>query len=217
MKIFLDTADTEFILKCHRATGVVDGVTTNPTLIRKSGRDPDEVYKELVDAEIKSVSMEVSGNKDEMLAEGRRLREKFGWRTTVKVPCTPEGLEVCKILTDEDIDVNVTLIFTLSQAILALRSGARYISPFVGRLNHAGVNGYKLIQDIAHLMSRDHLHNASIIAASLRTCEQVEHSWLAGAHIVTVPPAVYEEMHNHILTDKGLEIFDNDWKTVQSR
>lgn len=222
MKIFLDTADTEFILK-YLPTGTIDGVTTNPSLICKSGRDPEEVYKELLEAEpdgaarLQSVSMEVSGTYEEMLEEGRRLGKKFGEFGTIKVPCTKDGLAVCRVLSNEDIDVNVTLIFTLSQAILALRAGARYISPFVGRLDDQGGDGTKLIDQIREMMCREGLHNSQIIAASIRTVAQAEASWLAGAHIITVPPKVYEDMHNHILTDKGLEIFDNDWKTVQSR
>ena len=216
MKIFLDTADTEFIKK-YLPTGTVDGVTTNPSLICKSGRHPEDVYKELIDAEVFDVSMEVSGTTEEMISEGLRLREKFGWRATIKVPCSTDGLNACRVLSDKDVDVNVTLIFTLAQAILAMRAGARYISPFVGRLNDISCSGERLIHDIAHMMCREGLHNTQIIAASIRNREQAESSWIAGAHIVTVPPSVYEEMHNHILTDKGLEIFNNDWNTVQSR
>ena len=135
MKIFLDTADTDLIKK-YFATGLVDGVTTNPTLIMKSGRDPEEVYQELIDLGVPDISMEVVGSDEIMLAEGRRLIKKFGKdHATIKVPCTPDGLWVCKQLSRELVKVNVTLIFDAAQAILAAKAGATYVSPFVGRLD----------------------------------------------------------------------------------
>ena len=131
MKIFLDTADTELIRKYY-GTGLIDGVTTNPTLIMKSGRDPEEVYQELIDMGLTDVSMEVVGNRKEMYEEGVRLSNKFGKYATIKVPCTPDGLAVCKELSRQLIRVNVTLIFSVTQAILSAKAGATYVSPFVG-------------------------------------------------------------------------------------
>ena len=170
MRIFLDTAETDLIQK-HSATGLIDGVTTNPTLIRKSGRDPEDVYQELIDMGVSDVSMEVVGNRKEMYEEGMRLASKFAGYSTIKVPCTPDGLAVCKELSSSVIRVNVTLIFSPSQAILA---------------------------------------------ASIRNVRDVGKAFEHGANICTIPPTVFNKMYKHILTDKGLELFDNDWKSVQS-
>ena len=147
MKIFLDTADTEVIRK-YFETGLVDGVTTNPTLIMKSGRDPEEVYQEIKDIGVKDISMEVVGNFVEMYTEVSRLSQKFGDVCTVKVPCTREGLKVCKALSDEGIRVNVTLIFCAAQAVLAAKAGATYVSPFVGRLGRP-VSGFPRLFDLS--------------------------------------------------------------------
>ena len=140
MKIFLDTADTE-IIKKHFATGLIDGVTTNPTLIRKSGRDPEEVYQELADEGIRDISMEVVGDSKTMTSEGLRLAAKFQEVATIKVPCSPDGLLTCAHLSRDGIRVNVTLIFDAAQAILAAKAGATYVSPFVGRLDDNSGNG----------------------------------------------------------------------------
>ena len=144
MKIFLDTADTEIINEYFK-TGLVDGVTTNPTLIMKSGRNPEDVYQEIKDIGVKDISMEVMGTEGEMYCEGKRLYEKFGDVCTVKVPCTREGLAVCKSLSDQNIKVNVTLIFCASQAVLAAKAGATYVSPFVGRLDDQSVAGLEVV------------------------------------------------------------------------
>ena len=148
MKIFLDTADTE-VIKEHFETGLIDGITTNPTLIRKSGRDPEDVYQELVDLGIQDISMEVVGDAQTMLNEGLRLSEKFGSVATIKLPCDRNGLRVCHELTKEKIRTNVTLIFSTSQAILAAKAGATYVSPFVGRLNDNSFSGVELVRAIA--------------------------------------------------------------------
>ena len=141
MKIFLDTADTQAI-KDGYETGLIDGITTNPTLIMKSGRNPEDVYQELIDLGIKDISMEVVGNDETMLAEAHRLIKKFGKdQATIKVPCTPDGLWVCKQLSRELIKVNVTLIFSPAQAILASKAGAKYVSPFVGRVDDNSFGG----------------------------------------------------------------------------
>ena len=134
MKIFLDTAETDVVRK-HFKTGLIDGLTTNPTLIRKSGRNHEEAYQEFKDIGLTDISMEVIGNTENMISEGRRLAKKFGKVATIKVPCTPDGLAACKALADDSIKVNVTLIFSVAQAVLAAKAGAKYVSPFVGRLD----------------------------------------------------------------------------------
>ncbi|AXN58465.1 transaldolase [Synechococcus virus S-PRM1] len=215
MKIFLDTADTEVISK-HFATGLIDGVTTNPSLIKKSGRDPEDVYQELIDLGIKDISMEVVGNGIEMAREGERLYKKFGERATIKVPCTPDGLYACRVLSKNLIRVNVTLIFSAAQAILAAKAGATYVSPFVGRLDDNSIAGLEVVRSISEIYRIQGIHT-QVLSASIRTVQRAVRSWYNGAEVVTMPPKVFEDMYNHVLTDKGLEIFDNDWKAVQSR
>ena len=214
MRIFLDTADTDVIRK-YFETGLVDGVTTNPSLIMKSGRDPEEVYQEIKDIGVKDISMEVMGNFVEMYAEGSRLSQKFGDVCTVKVPCTREGLRVCKALSDEGVKVNVTLIFCAAQAILAAKAGATYVSPFVGRLDDQSVAGLEVVRSITGLY-QIHGIRTQVLSASIRSVQRVVRSFYNGARIVTMPPKIFEQMYDHILTDKGLEIFDNDWKSVES-
>jgi len=215
MKIFLDTADTEVISR-HFATGLIDGITTNPSLIRKSGRDPEDVYQELIDLGVKDISMEVVGNGIEMAREGERLFKKFGERATIKVPCTPDGLYACRVLSKNLIKVNVTLIFSAAQAILAAKAGATYVSPFVGRLDDNSIAGLEVVRSISEIF-RIHGIRTQVLSASIRTVQRAVRSWYNGAEVVTMPPKVFEDMYNHVLTDKGLEIFDNDWKAVQSR
>ena len=212
MKIFLDTADTSIITK-HFATGLIDGVTTNPTLIMKSGRDPLEVYQELKDLGILDISMEVVGTGEEMVAEGRRLHEKFGECCTIKVPCTRGGLAACRILSSEGIRVNVTLIFSQTQAILASKAGAKYVSPFVGRVDDNSFGGICLVKDIVNVF-KEHFVTTNVLAASVRNVRDVGRLFEHGAEIVTMPPGVFEKMYNHILTDKGLELFEADWNSV---
>ena len=213
MKIFLDTADTNIIEK-HYATGLIDGITTNPTLIKKSGRDPEDVYKQLIDLGIPDISMEVVGNKEQMLWEGRRLANKFGKNATIKVPCTPDGLYVCKELSRSLVKVNVTLIFSVTQAILAAKSGATYVSPFVGRVDDNSFGGLCLIKDIADTYAKQNWKRTEILGASIRGVRDVGRAFEYGAHICTIPPKVFEGMYKHILTDKGLELFDADWRAV---
>ena len=211
MKIFLDTADTSLIRK-HFATGLIDGVTTNPTLIRKSGRDPEEVYTELAnDIGVRDISMEVVGDSAEMTSEGQRLSKKFEEVCTVKVPCTPDGLLTCAHLSRDNIRVNVTLIFSAAQAILAARAGAAYISPFVGRVEDNSFDGVALIKEIAAIYRKQYITKTEVLAASLRDVHSVSRCYADGADIVTMPPAVFEKMYKHILTDKGLEQFDIDY------
>ena len=214
MRIFLDTADTSIIQK-HFATGLIDGITTNPTLIRKSGRDPLEVYQELKDLGIKDISMEVVGTADEMIKEGAGLHDTFGDCCTVKVPCSPDGLRACKELSDLNIRVNVTLIFSQTQAILASKAGAKYVSPFVGRVDDNSFGGICLVKDIVNVF-KEHFVTTNVLAASIRNVRDVGRLFEHGAEIVTMPPAVFEKMYNHILTDKGLELFQADWESVHS-
>ena len=214
MKIFLDTADTSLIQK-HFATGLIDGITTNPTLIKKSGRDPLEVYQELKDLGIKDISMEVVGDADEMIKEGKGLYDTFGDCCTVKVPCSPDGLRACKELSDLNIRVNVTLIFSQTQAILASKAGAKYVSPFVGRVDDNSFGGICLVKDIVNVF-KEHFVTTEVLAASIRNVRDVGRLFEHGAEIVTMPPAVFEKMYNQILTDKGLELFQADWESVHS-
>ena len=212
MKIFLDTADTQVISK-YFSTGLVDGVTTNPTLIMKSGRDPEDVYQEIKDIGVQDISMEVVGSDLEMYDEGKRLYEKFGDVATIKVPCTREGLIVCKSLSDQGVKVNVTLIFCAAQAVLAAKAGATYVSPFVGRLDDQSVAGLEVVRSISELF-RIHGCKTQVLAASIRNVQRAIRSWYNGAEICTMPPKVFDGMYDHILTDKGIEIFNNDWEKV---
>ena len=214
MKIFLDTADTDAI-KQHYDTGIIDGITTNPTLIRKSGRDPEEVYQELIDYGIRDISMEVVGDYGTMYEEGIRLSRKFGQNATIKVPCTPDGLRVCRELSRDLVNVNVTLIFSAAQAILAAKSGAKYVSPFVGRVDDNSFVGMDLIEQISDIYTIQNVHKTEILSASIRDVKSVSDSFASGAHVVTMPPTVFEKMYNHVLTDKGLYLFDMDWAQVK--
>ena len=218
MKIFLDTADVDLIGQYY-GTGLIDGVTTNPTLIKKSGQDPEEVYRQIALLGVDDISMEiVTDDSYEFLKEGRRLKEKFGEITTIKVPCTPEGLKGCKLLSKEDIRVNVTLIFSAAQAVLASKAGAAYVSPFVGRVDDNSFNGLNLIKEIADIYEKQsRLYNfvdTEILSASIRNVASVSKSFEYGAGIVTMPPSVFEKMYKHILTDKGLDLFQKDWDAV---
>ena len=216
MKIFLDTADTK-LLHDGYLTGLIDGVTTNPSLIRKSGRNPEEVYLELRDIGYNDISMEVVGDGPEMVVEGRRLAKIFGKCATIKVPCTPEGLFACRELSRELIRVNVTLIFSPSQAILAAKAGARYVSPFVGRVDDNSFGGLCLVKDIANVYAKQNWGaRTEVLAASIRNVRDVGRAFEYGANICTIPPKVFDGMYKHILTDKGLEIFEQDWNETKT-
>ena len=214
MKLFLDTADVESISDSF-LTGIIDGVTTNPTLMMKSGRNPEDVYQELINLGVPDVSMEVVGDSDEMIQEGLRLAEKFKYQATIKVPCTPDGLIACRELSRNCIKVNVTLIFSPSQAILAAKAGATYVSPFVGRVDDNSFGGLCLIKDIANIYEKQNWKMTEILAASIRDVRSVGRAFEYGANICTLPPVVFRKMYKHILTDKGIELFENDWKSVQ--
>ena len=208
MKIFLDTADTELI-RNYFETGLVDGVTTNPSLIMKSGRDPEEVYQEIKDIGVQDISMEVMGDAQTMLDEAIRLVDKFGSVSTIKLPMTRDGLLVCKELSKEKVRTNVTLIFCAAQAVLAAKAGATYVSPFVGRLDDQSVAGLEVVRSISELY-RIHRMETQVLAASIRSVQRAIRSWYNGAEICTMPPKVFGGMYDHILTDAGLEIFDRD-------
>ena len=213
MKIFLDTADTKVIQK-HYLTGLIDGVTTNPSLIMKSGRDPEKVYEELVSMGIKDISMEVVGDEQSMVAEGIRLAQKFGDAATIKLPCTEEGLMVCDHLSKNlGIRTNVTLIFCAAQAVLAAKAGATYVSPFVGRLDDQSIAGLEVVRSISELY-RIHGVKTQVLAASIRNVQRAIRSWYNGAEICTMPPKVFEDMYKHVLTEKGIDIFNKDWESV---
>ena len=215
MKIFLDTADVTEI-RTRWSTGLIDGVTTNPSLIRKSGRNHEDVYQEIKDIGLNDISMEVIGSDVNMISEGKRLHKKFGKCCTVKVPCTREGLKACANLSTEGIKVNVTLVFSVSQAILASKAGATYISPFVGRLDDVSFDGLGLVKDIAALY-REQMVTTQVLAASLRDVRSVGKSFAYGADIVTMPTKVFDGMYDHILTDKGMDTFDKDYaKSIEN-
>ena len=215
MKIFLDSSDAKQITELYE-TGLIDGVTTNPSLMAKSGRDPVDVLKEIsnVFPFHASISAEVIGDQWEMLEMAEQYLD-IGPNITIKVPCTPEGLMVCKELSGNDVPVNVTLVFSQTQAILAAKAGAKYVSPFVGRVDDNSFGGICLVKDIVNVF-KEHFVTTNVLAASIRNVRDVGRLFEHGAEIVTMPPAVFEKMYNHILTDKGLELFQADWESVHN-
>jgi transaldolase len=219
MKIFLDTANLESIRKFNDM-GLLDGITTNPSLMSKEGGDPKKVMEEITKIIKGDVSLEViSTDYSGMIEEGKRLRQ-YGENVVVKVPMTPDGLKACKHLTSEGIPVNVTLIFSPNQALLAAKSGAKYISPFIGRLDDIGKDGMNLIRDIKTIFDNykknDKNFEAQILVASIRHPIHVIDAAKIGAHVVTLPPAVLDKMLQHPLTDIGLENFLSDWKKLKA-
>jgi TalC/MipB family fructose-6-phosphate aldolase len=214
MKIFLDTADVSLIKSAYD-TGLLDGVTTNPSLILKSGRQLLEVIQEIATEfpNLDSISAEVvADTAEEMLTEAQKYYS-IAPAVTIKVPCTVEGLKACKFLTDNGIRVNVTLVFSVAQAILASKAGATFISPFVGRWMDNSIDGIELIKNIRKAFDYSRT-STRILAASLRDVRQVEQSALYGADVVTIPPVVFWAMYKNIMTDKGLELFQKDWEEV---
>jgi transaldolase len=194
--------------------GLVDGITTNPSLMAKEGGDPQKVMEEIVqiikgDVSLEVLSLETSG----MLEEGRRLR-KYGNNVVVKCPLTPEGLKACKILTSENIPVNVTLCFSVNQAILAAKAGAKYVSPFIGRLDDNGQDGMNLIREM-HQVFENYKFSTQILVASVRHPMHVVEAAKIGADVVTLPPDVLGKMLKHPLTDVGLKNFLADWEKLK--
>ena len=215
MKIFLDTANLESIKKFNDM-GLLDGITTNPSLMSKEGGNPKNAMEEITkiiqgDVSLEVVSTEYSG----MMEEGKRLRQ-YGENVVVKVPMTSDGLKACKSLSSEGIPVNVTLIFSANQALLAAKSGAKYVSPFIGRLDDIGQNGMHLIEEIKEIF--DHYDNlkTQILVASVRHPLHVIDAAKIGADVVTLPPAVLDKMLQHPLTKIGLENFLADWDKLKS-
>ncbi|MBV7407560.1 fructose-6-phosphate aldolase [Maritimibacter sp. DP1N21-5] len=212
MKFFVDTADVDAIRELNDL-GLLDGVTTNPSLIKKSGRNIIEVTKEICEIVSGPVSAEVTAtDAADMIAEGRKLA-KISGNIAVKVPLTLDGLKACKTLTDEGTMVNVTLCFSANQALLAAKAGATFISPFIGRLDDNSYDGLDLIQDIRTIYD-NYGFETQILAASIRTVNHVKDCALIGADVMTAPPAVIKALANHVLTDKGLDAFLEDIKSA---
>ena len=204
MKLFLDSAIIKDI-DTRLDAGVISGVTTNPTLIKKSGREPDDVYADLIqDIGVQDVSIEVDGKyADKLIENGIQYGKLWIDQATIKLPCTPEGIKACKMLNFMGIRTNMTLVFSVSQAILCALAGATYVSPFVGRLDDNGHDGIGLIREIAKVFCHNRT-DTKILAASIRDAATVGKAFQAGAHICTIPPKVYDDMYKHVLTDKGL-------------
>ena len=216
MKIFLDTSDVD-VIRQHCDTGLIDGVTTNPTLMMQAGRDPVEVIKEISSLfpEHASISAEVVGDTAEEMISQAEDYYSISKNITIKVPCTVEGLRACKTLSDKDIPVNVTLIFSLEQAILSAKAGATYVSPFIGRCEDNNIDGIDLIKSIKKVYNMNNI-STNILAASIRNVAHIGQAFEAGADIVTLPPSIFEEMYKHDLTDQGIKQFDKDWKKLNS-
>ena len=215
MKFFIDTAEIDEIRKLA-PSGLVDGVTTNPSLIAKSGRDFKEVVAEICDVVDGPVSAEVVAMESgAMVSEGKELA-RIADNVCIKLPLTFDGLVACRALVDAGHQTNVTLCFSANQALLAAKAGATYISPFIGRLDDMGIDGMELIEEIRAIYD-NYLFDTQILAASIRTVNHVKQSALAGADVATIPPATLMTLAKHPLTDKGLEAFMKDWeKTGQS-
>lgn len=210
MKLFLDSADPKEIAGLA-ATGLVDGVTTNPSLAAKSGKSLFDALRAICDAVKGSVSAEVTATEtDAMIAEGKKLA-KIADNITVKVPLTWDGLKACRALASDGLKVNVTLCFSPTQALLAAKCGASFISPFIGRLDDAGHDGMALIREIRHIYD-NYGYSTEILAASIRHVTHVRDAALARADVATMPPAIFRQLVYHPLTDKGLATFLEDWK-----
>ena len=210
MKLFLDTANIDEI-KAADKTGLIDGITTNPTLIKQNGGEPTDIYRQIADLGFTDISMEVMGDFDHMLSEAMQLHSMFGAIATIKLPMNVEGLQVCSHLSSQHIRTNVTLVFNAAQALLAAKSGATYVSPFVGRIDDQGYAGLEVVRSIAALFGQ-HRCETQVLAASIRTPHRAVRSFFNGASIATIPPTVFWKMYNHVLTDVGLDIFEKDSK-----
>ena len=213
MKIFLDTANIESIKK-FVDMGIVDGITTNPTLISREKGHPEDIMREIVKIVNGPVNLEVVATEtEEMVEEGLRLR-KFGENVIVKVPMTADGLRAVRKLGEKKIRTNVTLIFSSNQALLAAKAGASYVSPFIGRLDDAGQEGMTVIKEIVQIFS-NYGYPSEVLVASVRHPIHVIEAGKLGAHIVTLPPDILSKMLTHPLTDKGLSLFLSDWEKVK--
>ena len=216
MEFFLDTADIDSIRELSE-TGLIDGVTTNPSLVAKSGKDFFTILKDISKIVSGPISAEVTAlESDGMVAEGEKLA-KIAKNIVIKLPLTQEGLKACTKLTQKKIKTNVTLCFSPAQALIAAKSGATYISPFVGRLDDIGENGMELIQKIKDIYSNYPKLNTKILVASVRNMEHVTQAAIIGADVVTLPPKILEELYEHPLTKKGLDAFLEDWKKTNQK
>ena len=216
MKIFLDTADMSEIAKAAR-TGLIDGVTTNPTLILRSGRSLSDVAQDLITyyPQFESISTEVvADTADEMIEQAKEFIS-LGDAITIKLPCTVEGLIACKALYHLGVKTNVTLVFSVAQALLAAKAGATYVSPFVGRCNDNSFSGVELVRAISIAYQSQRMET-QILAASLRDVHHVSRCFLYGASVATLPTKVFDKMYNHVLTDAGLAIFEEDFKQLKA-
>jgi len=216
MKIFLDTAEVDQIVDGYK-TGLVDGVTTNPTLILRSGRQQSDVIEEIYQAcpNLESISAEVVAETAEEMVEQAQPYIALSDNVTIKVPCTREGLKACYELHNDGILTNVTLVFSVSQAILAAKAGATYVSPFVGRVDDNSFGGLCLVKDIANTYKR-HDVETQILAASIRNVRDVGRSFEYGANVCTIPVKVFDKMYDHVLTREGLELFNNDYLAAKN-
>ena len=212
MKFFVDTAEIEDIKKLHES-GLLDGVTTNPSLIAKSGRDFKEVIKEICSIVPGPVSAEVASTDFDTIMKEAHVLRKLADNVVVKLPLTLDGLKACKVLTGEGTKTNVTLCFSANQALLAAKVGATYISPFIGRLDDINLEGMQLIRDIRQIYD-NYAFSTEILAASIRTPNHITEAALAGADVATIPPAVIYKLADHPLTKSGLEQFVKDWKST---
>ena len=212
MKLFLDTAVVTFI-EDRLSSGLIAGVTTNPTLIKKSGRDPWKVYRDIIELGVDDLSIEVMGDTSkEFVERGLNIYETYGNVATVKLPCTMQGVKACKHLSDIGVRVNMTLVFSTSQAVLCALAGAAYVSPFIGRMDDNSLDGIKLVNDISNIFAAKEV-KTKVLAASLRDSQSVGVAFGVGADICTIPPKVFDNMAKHALTDKGLEQFNRDFLT----
>ena len=217
MKIFLDTAEVDQIVDGYK-TGLVDGVTTNPTLILRSGRQQSDVIEEIYQAcpNLESISAEVVAETAEEMVEQAQPYIALSDNVTIKVPCTREGLKACYELHNDGILTNVTLVFSVSQAILAAKAGASYVSPFVGRVDDNSFGGLCLVKDIANTYKR-HDVETQILAASIRNVRDVGRAFEYGANVCTIPVKVFDKMYDHVLTREGLELFNNDYLAAKTQ
>ena len=216
MEFFLDTADVDEIREIA-AWGILDGVTTNPSLIKKSGRDFKEVVGEIAGICSGPISAEVTAMDTQgMLEQARQLKSELPENVIIKIPCTPEGLAATKVLTDEGVDTNVTLIFSASQALMAAKAGATYVSPFIGRIDDTGHDGMNLIAEIMETWSKYESITTKVLAASIRHPTHVLQCMQLGAHTATMPAKIFRQLMKHPLTDRGLEGFMRDWAEVEA-
>jgi transaldolase len=216
MKIFIDTANLNEIRKA-KALGLVDGVTTNPTLLAKEGEETESLIRKISEEVKGAVNVEVTGTTSEEMVKEAKVMATWGEEIVIKIPITPEGLKTVKILSSEGIHTNVTLLFSASQAILAAKAGATYVCPFLGRLDDISFNGLELIRQIKEIYGNYSDIKTQIIVASIRHPIHVIESGMMGAEIVTIPPAIIEQMVKHPLTDKGIAQFLEDAKKIGTK